>query len=151
MEFPCAGLRQNSLKRYLEEIRNRALVPIIAHPERYRYLQKEPELAQVLFQEGALFQVNADSLCRGSGRAQFKLAKEMVNRGLVSFLATDAHGLDFRPNDLLEQLLCLSKKVRTDEIGAMLNENPELVLQNREITGVAWPGTEARPIKQGCQ
>jgi protein-tyrosine phosphatase len=146
VEFAYEDLNSSTRKRYVAEIRNRGLVPVFAHPERYRCFHKNPEMARLLASEGVLFQVNADSLCKKTGRPEFRLAKKLVNEGIASFLATDAHGLSFRPNDLLDQLLRISKEVRTDRIGDMLNRNPELVLQNEDMDAVSRPEQKAAAI-----
>ena len=70
--------------------------PILAHAERnfdlaenYKYLQKFTEA-------GILLQINSVSLLIERIRPFKKLAKHIVDEGLASFLATDAHGSDYR-------------------------------------------------------
>ncbi len=117
----------------MTELKKRGLVPIVAHPERYPCFRRNYNDLCLLMQEGVLFQVNVDSLCGWNGRSEYRFARKMVNRNDAAFLATDSHGVNFRPNNLLEQLLGLPKKVHADRIDDMLNRNPELVLQDREI------------------
>ena len=38
------------------------LIPILAHPERYSYVQKEPELIHDLIEKGCLMQANYGSI-----------------------------------------------------------------------------------------
>ncbi len=86
---------------------------VIAHPERYRYLNgHEPLDVMRRWQElGALLQVNVGSLngyyegsCPGSDR----LAWQMVAEGMVDVLATDHHGPRRRgvsPQEALQTLI----------------------------------------------
>jgi tyrosine-protein phosphatase YwqE len=73
-------------------------VIVIAHPERYRYLEgTEPlELMRRWRDLGALLQVNAGSFSGyygGNRGAPYALAWEMVAAGLVDLIATDHHGI----------------------------------------------------------
>ena len=70
---------------------------VIAHPERYRYLEGHDPLDVMRgWQElGALLQVNVGSLTghyRNSSPASEQLAWEMVSLRMVDVLATDHHG-----------------------------------------------------------
>jgi protein-tyrosine phosphatase len=115
VEFPYSGLGLNSLAEYIREIQGQGLVPVIAHPERYEYFQKNYELVNILAHRGALYQINADSLCRRANKREYKLAGEMFARNMASFLATDAHSARERPNNLLEMICqCLPESGHID-------------------------------------
>ena len=144
VEFPHTGLSTNKLKNYIAEIENRRLIPILAHPERYTYFQHDYEILNILLQNGALAQVNASSLCMPGNRAEHRLAGELVRQRAASFLATDAHSVQFRPNNLLEMLSRLALNIDFDYLDAMVNINPNHVLQDKVLdTG------ERRNIKKG--
>jgi tyrosine-protein phosphatase YwqE len=71
---------------------------VIAHPERYRYVEgHEPlDLMRRWRDMGALLQVNAGSLSgyyRASSPGSLDLAWQMVEAGLVDLVATDHHGI----------------------------------------------------------
>jgi protein-tyrosine phosphatase len=71
---------------------------VIAHPERYRYVEgQEPlDLMRCWRDMGALLQVNAGSFSgyyRSSSPGSMDLAWEMVEAGLVDLVATDHHGI----------------------------------------------------------
>jgi len=132
-EFPYVGLNINTLTRYVSEIKNHGLIPIIAHPERCVYFQREFELVEHLAREGVLYQVNAGSLCRGGRKEEYKLALKLLSRKTASFLATDAHSVAHRPSNLLEMLFCIPQTVPFGYIDKLVNINPETVIQNGEI------------------
>jgi tyrosine-protein phosphatase YwqE len=71
---------------------------VIAHPERYRYVEDEAplDLMRRWRDMGALLQVNAGSFSghyRSSSPGSLELAWEMVEAGLVDLVATDHHGI----------------------------------------------------------
>jgi tyrosine-protein phosphatase YwqE len=67
-------------------------IPVVAHPERYRYPDKE-----LLFQwkeMGCLFQLNLMSLAGIYGRREMKTAKRFLKEGVYDFLGSDIHRLN---------------------------------------------------------
>jgi protein-tyrosine phosphatase len=64
---------------------------ILAHPERYIYLQHDLSKAQDLLDRGVLFQVNLISLTGYYSKEARVLAEKLINKGQVHFLASDCH------------------------------------------------------------
>lgn len=133
IEFDFHGLTPRRLIRYVDEIFRRNLVPIIAHPERYSYLQRDWGLVDFLVHRGALFQINADSLAGRTGREEFELAYRMARRGAASFIATDAHSTLGRPNDLLRMIQSFPPDISRENLDYMLYRAPFSVLANKEV------------------
>ncbi len=67
--------------------------PVIAHPERYKYLHSKPDEAARWRGNGALLQVNLNSLAGYYGPAERQVAEYLIDKRLVDFAGTDAHGL----------------------------------------------------------
>lgn len=67
--------------------------PIIAHPERYKYLHGRLEEARSWRQQGTLLQVNLNSLAGYYGPAERHFAEQLIDAAMVDFVGTDAHGL----------------------------------------------------------
>jgi protein-tyrosine phosphatase len=66
---------------------------LLAHPERNRTFQQAPLRVAELVRRGALVQVTAASLAsRKRGSRTRALALELIERGLVHVIASDAHG-----------------------------------------------------------
>ena len=80
-----------------------------------------------------LFQINADSLTGGNGKACFALACEMLERNLIDFIASDAHSAKYRPNDLLTKSKFFPDFLEIETLEKLLEENPALVLSDRKI------------------
>ena len=64
---------------------------IIAHPERYRAIQEDVELARRLVKMGCKLQASADFIAGGRLGAEKKPAKKLFEEGLYSYIASDAH------------------------------------------------------------
>jgi len=72
-------------------------LPIIAHMERYRYLQRDLELVNKLRELGALIQLNAYSLFDETDESIRNWARQLALEQKVDFLGTDAHRTYHRP------------------------------------------------------
>ncbi|MCC3157823.1 capsular biosynthesis protein [Hymenobacter sp. 15J16-1T3B] len=67
--------------------------PVLAHPERYTYLYgRFPELEKIR-ENGALLQVNLNSLVGYYSSGAKRVAEKLIDAGLVDFAGTDAHNL----------------------------------------------------------
>ena len=72
-------------------------VPIIAHPERNLYFQRNPESLERLLDQGAFSQVTAMSFTGGFGERARECAYELLRRNMVHAVASDAHNMKSRP------------------------------------------------------
>jgi protein-tyrosine phosphatase len=86
----------------LTELRSEGLVPVVAHPERYDYVQAAPARLEALAESGALFQVTVSSLLGHHGRSAERAARDLLDAGLVHLLASDVHGRGLRRAGLWE-------------------------------------------------
>jgi len=71
----------------------KGLRPILAHPERYLYWSKSPDVFHKLKSKGWLLQVNLMSLLGYYGKPEQKTANYLFDEDLVDFIGTDAHRL----------------------------------------------------------
>lgn len=78
-------------ERTIFELQGLGYQVIIAHPERYRAIQKDIKLAHRLVDIGCKLQVNANFIEGGRMGNEQKPAKKLLEAELVSFLASDAH------------------------------------------------------------
>ena len=136
IEFDFHGLSARRLIRYVDAVFEMGLVPIIAHPERYSYLQQDFALVQFLVERGALFQINADSLAGLTGFEEFDLAYRMVRHHAASFIATDAHSHLGRANDLLRMIRSFPPDISRETLDYMLYTAPYCVLADKDIPPV---------------
>lgn len=73
------------------------VTPVLAHPERCAGVRRRPQWLAAAVERGVLVQMNGASLTGGYGRDVAGAAAELVRRGLVHFLGSDAHGSDRPP------------------------------------------------------
>lgn len=80
-------------------------VPIIAHPERYVYIQRNIQMAKEMVQYGCELQTSACHLNEGRLSAARRTALKLLEDGYTSYIASDAH----TPEDyLVYQKVCKS-------------------------------------------
>jgi len=75
--------------------------PVLAHPERYVYLQDNLEKVQDLLNRGVLFQLNISSITGYYSRQAQLAAQKLINNGYVHLLGSDCHS--FQHVKLVEQ------------------------------------------------
>ena len=77
----------------LTEIAERGYLPIIAHPERYTYIQKDIGIAEELLGFGCELQLDAGGLMASvfTSGAERRIARKLLSEGMVSYIASDAH------------------------------------------------------------
>ena len=73
------------------QILSNGMKPVMAHPERYVFLQNRPEMLEDLMSRGLLLQLNTISLTGYYSKAAKKLAELLIDEKAVSFLGTDCH------------------------------------------------------------
>ena len=81
--------RPHELEKVIMAIQEQNLVPVMAHPEQYIYLQKNLQALRDLHYQGVKFQLNLLSLSGQPSREARKLAEWMIDHQLVSFVGTD--------------------------------------------------------------
>lgn len=87
------------LEHLVFDLQSRGHGVLIAHPERCR-ATADVERAAILAGRGALMQVTASSLLGKFGGTVRRTAVEMLRRGVVQVVSSDAHGAASRSMDL---------------------------------------------------
>ena len=84
----------------LRQLKQKGYYPVLAHPERYRYMDEE-EYAELKV-EGVLFQANYLSLIGAYGATAQKKLEWLLKKGMIDMLGSDLHRLHVLEN-LLEK------------------------------------------------
>lgn len=108
------------LNQAIFELRAAGYQPVIAHPERYKYLHGRLDDAAEWRDKGALLQLNLNSLAGYYGPGERRAAEQLIDRGLIDFAGTDAHGLkhtsvlaNLHATSYLRKLLALPLRNKT--------------------------------------
>ncbi len=110
------------------DLRIRGLLPVIAHPERYQCLWRDPEILERLVDSGSAALLDVASLVGKYGRKTQECAEELLDRGLYHAACSDAH----RPTDIVEVqrgIERLGELYGEEELVFMLREGPEALLK----------------------
>ena len=127
------GLPGSVLLRTLEAIAQRGLVPVVAHPERYDAVQRDPGLAAWCFSRGMLLQLNKGSLLGLLGSRAEDTALHLLSHGLAHLIASDAHDDRFRTTGFRSLLPVLEPICHPDYIALLLHGNPRRILRDEPI------------------
>lgn len=124
--------RFRSIENVLCELNDAGYIPVIAHPERYSYIQKKYDRVYKLLEFDCRLQCNLTSLVGYYGNHAKRTVKKMLKEGLVSFLATDFHHR--RSEDYIEKSFKKLKKVLSEEeIKKVLETNALAVLNDEDV------------------
>lgn len=115
----------------LPRIRDTGLVPIIAHVERYRFVQDWPGIIYDWKRSGYEIQVNKSSFTGSFGEAARMVAYECLNRNLITAIASDAHSPLWRTPSMREVYSMLSESYDVDYLDVLFSENPRRICSGK--------------------
>jgi len=117
-------------ERVIFELRAFGIVPVIAHPERYRAIQKDPARFAALLRQGVLVQLMAGSLIGMQGNTARRTAEILLKKGFIHCIASDAHGLQKRPPGVVEGLKCAQHLLGAIRVHQMIETIPAAIVNN---------------------
>ena len=79
----------NRMDAILADVRYKGFTPVLAHPERYVYMEKDEYLR--LRSQGVKFQLNLASLTGHYGPDAKRKAEQLLKLGCYSYVGTDLH------------------------------------------------------------
>lgn len=116
--------------RCFAELRRGGLLPVIAHPERYRCLWQSLAPLERLVDSGAGALLDAAALDGKYGEKPRRTAEQILERGLYHAACSDAH----RPADIgpvRRALSWIEKRYGPDEVSFLFSEGPRALLEGR--------------------
>ena len=131
VELPLSSYYKN-FPNALCDLNEHKIVPIIAHPERYKFIQNDKDKISKILEFDCLLQINIDSLIGKYGRKAKKIAKFLLKKDLVSFVATDTHYVS-NPKVLEKAYKKLKKIVGEEKYNELVYLNPKRVIENKTI------------------
>ena len=128
-------LNEEPLNLYdvIYSLQENKLIPVLAHPERYSFVQKEPELIYDLIEKGCLMQANYGSIIGQYGVKAEYIVKKFLENNMIHFLGSDVH----RQNSIYPKIPFALEKIREivgeEKLEELTTINPKLVLANKKI------------------
>ncbi|HEX6507925.1 MAG TPA: CpsB/CapC family capsule biosynthesis tyrosine phosphatase [Chloroflexota bacterium] len=139
------SLMSNQRPLYLDELVFRLQLDgaqiVLAHPERYPFVDRDVACLDTLVAGGLLLQLTAPALLGEYGPGIRRTAERLLRRGSYSLAASDRHhpGPDRSLAALHERL---SETIDVETADLLLCENPARVLEDRPIVSAAPPPKE---------
>ncbi len=148
---PSHSVMPRRLDELLFNVSMAGYVPILTHPERFKWIESNYQGFVDLVQAGVWLQITAGSLTGRFGNRSQYWAKRMLAEGLVSILATDAHNTKSRPPLLSEAFSVAEAEVGLDEATHLVVTRPGCILENQPVeqTPPLLTGSSSEPKKTG--
>ena len=123
LEFPHGEI-PFAAERMIDWLLQRDILPMIAHPERNKGVMRAPSRLKPFIEQGCLLQVTAGSVAGSFGPAAQAIAHDLLQQGLVTVLATDAHNVDYRPPVLTDGLEQAALLIGDAQAEALVRQTP---------------------------
>jgi protein-tyrosine phosphatase len=130
--FPNSG-------EILNRLRNGGMRPVIAHPERNQILQQRMETLEQWVGEGACLQVTAQSMLGTFGGGIRKFSERLIDKGLVHFVASDAHDTSYRTPKLDKAFEWLSARYGEEYARILTTDNPLATVNGMDLDPMPPP------------
>lgn len=131
IEFPFEHYR-DEYDEYLYNVSLEYKI-IIAHPERYYFVQKKHDFVNRWLSEGYLLQSNSTSLFHSDTK---RVVYDLIEKGKLSFIASDAHN-QYRPVSLLDAYKLVSRKFSEETAELLMEINPGKVIEDKLVKKVS--------------
>lgn len=95
--------------------------PVLAHPERYNFFHSDFKKYENFIEKGVLLQLNINSLTGHYSLPTKKIAEQMINKNMISFLGSDCHHLGHI--ELIKQVVYEKHLHQLFESGKLLNKH----------------------------
>lgn len=120
----------------LRTLQHLGYLPVVAHPERYGAVQRDPELAMGWFHRGIVIQVNKGSVLGAFGRRAEDTAARMLYRGTVHVIASDAHSPESRTTNLEPARRWCMDHLGKEYTRILLEDNPGRIAAGKPLRKV---------------
>ena len=126
--FDFPGEKMNSI---LSGLREMEYIPVVAHPERYEAVQRQPGLAHDWHEQGIVLQLNKGSVLGAFGPEPETCAHELLRDRVVHAIASDAHRADSRTTDFGPIRAWAEENLGRGYADLLLRRNPGRILRGQ--------------------
>lgn len=104
-------------------------VPIIAHAERYPYVEKDIDWLLDFIKKGALVQINYSSI-----KSHKEITKTLLERNMVHLIASDAHQSEWRNPEITAYKEEILEIIGKEKFEKLTMTNPSLIIGDQFIS-----------------
>ena len=118
--------------RYMDDMLHRikaaGYTPIVAHPERYGAISRDPLVLKQWFRSGYVLQLNKGSILGAFGHRAERAAHIILEAGLAHIIASDAHSASHRTPGMKSLHHWLGHNLSAGYARILTEENPRRIL-----------------------
>lgn len=138
VEFPEVSLFQG-IEQVFSTLMHAGLTPIVTHPERNEHLAADIPRLRRWVERGIPLQVTAQSVVGKFGPKAAQWCLQLLNEGLVHFVASDAHDLVHRPARLSEARDFLVNQFGEEYAEMLVEVHPRAVIDGQPLEIQPFP------------
>lgn len=127
------NIEPENLYNVIYSLKENKLIPILAHPERYKFIQREPELINDLIENGVLMQCDYGSILGQYGEKAEIIVRKMIESKMVHFLGSNVHRQGTTYKAIPHAIEAIKEIIGEEELEKLTTTNPMLVVQNKKI------------------
>jgi protein-tyrosine phosphatase len=143
VEFPDVLIAKSTPEVFAQLLQN-GMTPIITHPERNFLLHGRMEEMASWVDSGCLVQVTAQSLLGRFGAEARKVAHQLFKRGMVHFIASDAHDDEDRTPRLDLAYKLVAGRYGVERAELLFVTNPRAVIEGEPLPEQPAPAEAGR-------
>ncbi|MDB2116101.1 tyrosine-protein phosphatase [Clostridium paraputrificum] len=143
IELPMRSFDSDTLE-VIYELQVKGVIPILAHPERYRPIIEKPDRINKFIKEGFLFQMNSGSIEGQFGNSVKKTAEILLDNNIYNFIGSDAHNDTNRCTGIDRGIELAKKKSKINE--ELFRESGRRLLNNEDIEFIGEKVKEKKGI-----
>lgn len=110
--------------------------PVVAHPERYDVIQRDPPRLHRWARQGCVIQLNKGSVLGNLGARAEAAANEILAMGMAHLFASDAHGCHSRTPHMGQLCQWVEECCEEEYAAILLEENPQRLLRGLPMVGM---------------
>ncbi len=123
----------NSTQEVFGRFLDAGLCPVVTHPERNPLLQQRLDRLAAWVEQGCSVQVTAQSLLGRFGRRARDFARDLIQRRLAHFVASDAHDCTARPPRLDQAYAWVARQHGAAMAERLFVTNPQAALDGAPL------------------
>lgn len=125
--------RSSSVYEKLESVLAEGYTPVVAHPERYAFVQESPDAIFHMKRMGCLLQINKGSLKGAFGQGAFAASHFLVAHRLADVMASDGHSPYVRTPYMADAYEIICENYSYDYAELIAGINPQRIIEDKSI------------------